>query len=233
MSDTETSLLLNALDKRWNEYYTELKLCRREASREAIHDLRVAARRLLAVIELLRAIMPHPRLQRMRTSFKNQLDNLEELRDTQVVLAEISEVMGELPESKLFLVYLEKREKRLLQTAEKQVYLLKPGNLIKRISAVRRSVVKLSEDGKDINSHLLETVDDAFGLVLHRSEMLDQTRPATIHRLRIAFRKFRYMAEIVQPGLPGYPPENLGLLHEFQELNGIHSGYRDTAGPPE
>jgi CHAD domain-containing protein len=220
MSDTDASLLLNALDKRWNEYYAELKLCRREASREAIHDLRVAARRLLAVIELLRTIMPHPRLQRMRTSFNNQLDNLEELRDIQVVQAEISEVIRELPESKPFLVHLEKREKNLLYTTEKQVHLLKPGNLIKRISTVRRSVVKLYEDGKDINNQLFETVDDAFGLVLHRTEMLDQTRPATIHRLRIAFRKFRYMVEIVHPALAGYSPDNLSQLHDFQDSMG-------------
>ena len=35
MGKANTSFLLDALDKRWNEYQEQLKLYRREASREA------------------------------------------------------------------------------------------------------------------------------------------------------------------------------------------------------
>ena len=68
-------LLLEALEKRWKNYRVELKRCRAEFSNEAVHDLRVAVRRLLAVIELLNAISPRPRLQKLpaplRTSSMN------------------------------------------------------------------------------------------------------------------------------------------------------------------
>jgi len=43
-----TQLLLEALDTRWKTYNMELKRCRAEFSNEAVHDLRVAARRMLA-----------------------------------------------------------------------------------------------------------------------------------------------------------------------------------------
>lgn len=219
-TEIKNSVLLDALDKRWNDYYAELKLCRRETSKEVIHDLRVATRRLLSVIELLRAIAPQPRLQRLRKLLKDQLERFEELRDIQVMVVEVSENLKELPEAAPFLAYLQKQEKKFLRTAKRQVAVLKPGNLIKRISTIRKSVVRLSDGSDDINSSLLETVDDAFGLVLHRSGMLDQSRTASIHRLRIAFRQFRYLVEIIHPALPSYPRDELGALHEFQGTMG-------------
>jgi CHAD domain-containing protein len=221
MDETKPNLLLEALDKRWNDYYAELKLCRHETTKEAVHDLRVATRRLISLIELLRAILPHPRLQKLRRSFKSQLDDFEELRDIQVVAVEVSEVLDDLPEAKEFLSHLEKREKRLLRAVGKQVHILKPGNLIKRISAVRKSVVKAADGEEGLDRQLLDTVDDAFALVLHRSELLDPAKPASIHRLRIAFRRFRYLVEIIHPVLPDYPKESLGHLHDFQDSMGI------------
>jgi len=220
VNEIRNELLLEALDKRWTEYYIELKLCRREASMEVIHDLGVATRRLLAMIELLRAVFPHPRLQRMRKVLKEQLARFEELRDTQVMVVEILETLKELPEAAPFLAHLQKQEKKLLRTAKRQVTVLKPGNLIKRVSTIRKSVVRLLDGGEDINPCLLEIIDDAYALVLHRSGMLDKTRTATIHRLRIAFRKFRYLVEIVHPVLPNYPGDNLGTLHDFQGTMG-------------
>ncbi len=54
------TLLLEAIDQRWEKYREQIKTCRREFSEEAVHDLRVAARRLLALVDLIRAISPHP-----------------------------------------------------------------------------------------------------------------------------------------------------------------------------
>ena len=220
MNDAENHLLLAALDKRWNEYYAELKSCRQEASKEAVHDLRVAARRLLSMIDLLRAVAPAPRLQKLRTTFKDQLNRLEDLRDTQVMMVEVSEVLDDLPEAWPFLAHLNKKERRLLRETRRQIQLTKPGDMIKRISVVRRSVVKLFEDEDQLNLSMFETVDNALALVLQRAALLDPGRPATIHSLRIAFRKLRYLVEIVHPGLPGYPEELLGIMHDFQAMMG-------------
>jgi CHAD domain-containing protein len=145
---------------------------------------------------------------------------LEDLRDTQVMMVEVSEVLDDLPEAGPFLAHLNKRERRLLREARRGIQLAKPGDLIKRISVVRRLVVKLSEDEDQLNLRLFETVDDALALVQHRAALLDHDRPATIHILRIAFRKLRYLVEIVHPGLPGYPKEQLGIMHDFQAMMG-------------
>ena len=63
-----------------------------------MHDVRVAVRRLLAIFDLLRAVSHHPRIQKIRRELKGQLDDLDELRDVQVQLADISEFVHDLPE---------------------------------------------------------------------------------------------------------------------------------------
>ena len=100
-------LLLKALEQRWKNYRAELKRCRAEFSNEAVHDLRVATRRMLALIQLLNSISPRPRLQKLTRAFKYQLDEFDDLRDTQVILAEISEILQELPQLQDFQKHLQ------------------------------------------------------------------------------------------------------------------------------
>ncbi len=83
---TAQDLLLNALGQRYGKYQVEHNRCKAEFSEEAVHDLRVATRRLLAIVDLLRIIAPAPNLQKLRGLLKVQLDSLDELRDTQVLL---------------------------------------------------------------------------------------------------------------------------------------------------
>jgi len=90
--------LLEALDERWKNYRAELKRCRTEFSNEAVHDLRASARRMLAFLHLLNYISPRPRLQKLNRAFKDQLDEFDQLRDTQVILGDNSETLQELPE---------------------------------------------------------------------------------------------------------------------------------------
>src|SRR5918994_5008423 len=108
--------LLAALDDRWKNYRAELKRCRAEFSNEAVHDLRVAARRMLAFIQLLNSISPRPRLQKLARAFKDQLDEFDDLRDTQVILAEISETLNELPQLQKFKYHLQSIEEDLLKS---------------------------------------------------------------------------------------------------------------------
>ena len=91
------TVLLESLDARWKKLRAELKICRNEFSEEAVHDLRVATRRLLALFDLLRVLIPRKRVQKIRRALKDQLDELDDLRDTQVLLADISEFIQDIP----------------------------------------------------------------------------------------------------------------------------------------
>jgi CHAD domain-containing protein len=219
MKTPTAHLLLDALDKRWNHYHTEVMSCRQEASREVIHDLRVAIRRLLSVIEVLRVVEAQPDLEKLRKYFKEQSESLDKLRDTQVMMAEVSEALEELPEAKTFLKYLSKREKRWLHIVEKKICSTKPGNLIKRISLIRKSLIKHEAD-ESLHQNVLRIADNAFARVLQCFDQLDRTEATTIHRLRIAFRRFRYLIEIIHPLLYHYPSGHLSLMHDFQAVMG-------------
>lgn len=210
--------LLEALDLRWKNYRVELKRCRGEFSNEAVHDLRVAARRMLAFIQLMNSISPRPRLQKLSRSFKDQLDAFDDLRDTQVILAEMSENLHELPQLQGFQDHLQGREKKLLKTLRKRLRVIDLFDVSKRVRRMRESLKGDSND--ELAQQALRAVDDAFLITRRRRNWVNPAQATSIHRVRIAFKMFRYMVEIVHPLLQDFPPENLKHMHEYQSLMG-------------
>jgi CHAD domain-containing protein len=212
------TLLLDALNTRWDKYKAELKICRREFSEEAVHDFRVAARRLLSSLELLRAVMQDPRIQKLRRRLKDQLDELDDLRDTQVLLADLSEIIHETPALQPFQEYLQHKEKQLLRAARKEIKSLKTSNLSKRIQKLRQKLETFKPT--DLDASLLSAIDEAYAVVIQRYALVDPNQPVTIHRLRIAFKKFRYMIEAVYPILQNLSSDYLKRMHEYQASMG-------------
>lgn len=210
--------LMEALDDRWKNYRAELKRCRAEFSNEAVHDLRSSARRMLAFIQLLNSISPRPRLEKLKRAFKGQLDEFDDLRDTQVMLAEISETLQELPQLQEFQDHLQGIEKDLLKTLRKKLKVIDLFEVSKRIRRMRESLK--SESTPDLVSQLFEAVDDAFLITNQRRNWINLAQASTIHRVRIAFKSLRYMTEIVHPLLPAFPPDNLRQMHSYQSLMG-------------
>jgi CHAD domain-containing protein len=211
-------LLLAALDNRWKNYRAELKRCRAEFSNEAVHDLRVAARRMLALVQLLNSISPRPRLQKLSRAFKDQLDEFDDLRDTQVILAEISETIQELPQLQKFQYHLQSVEEDLLKTLRKKLKVIDLFDVSKRIRKTRGSLE--AESAEELLLQTIQAVDDAFLITKQRHSWIDSAQPATIHRVRIAFKMFRYMVEIIHPLLNAYPLENLRRMNDYQSLMG-------------
>jgi CHAD domain-containing protein len=217
--NTNTGLLIETLENRWKIYRSELKRCQKEPSEEAIHDLRVATRRLLALVDMLRVISPHPRLQKLHRAFKNQLDSLDDLRDTQVMLVEVSEIIEELPELALFQEYLVKREHRLLRSTTKGIRSFQTANVRKRLDSTRKALLKMGNENRQ-QMALLQTVDDVYETILRRFQRIEPMQPATIHRVRVAYKKFRYMVEIVYPLVVNFPDDNFKHMHDYQGLMG-------------
>ncbi|MEP6894231.1 MAG: CHAD domain-containing protein [Chloroflexota bacterium] len=211
-------LLLEALENRWKNYRAELKRCRAEFSNEAVHDLRVAARRMLALIQLLNSISPRPRLQKLSRAFKEQLDEFDDLRDTQVILAEISEILHDLPQLHDFQKHLQFSEERMLRTLRKRIKNLETSEVTKRIRKTYEAVE--AEMTGDLESQIMQAVDDVYLITKQRYNWVDYARPATIHRVRIAFKSFRYMVEIVYPLLSDFPMEALKRMNDYQSLMG-------------
>jgi CHAD domain-containing protein len=215
---TPNQLLLEAFDKRWRTYRAELKRCRAEFSNEAVHDIRIATRRLLSLIKLLNSISPRPRLRKLNRAFKDQLDEFDDLRDTQVMLAEISETLQELPQLQPIQEHLQTVEMDLLKRLRKRIKKFDLDEISKRMKKTRESIEANHQD--DLLPQILQAVDDAYLLARQRYQRIDPAQPATIHRVRIAFKSFRYMVETVHPLLEDFPTENLKQMNDYQSAMG-------------
>ena len=215
--NTQT-LLLDSLNTRWDKYKAELKTCRVEFSEAAVHDFRVAARRLLAALDLLRAVMRDPRIQKMRRTLKDQLDDLDDLRNIQTLLADISEIIREMPALKPYQEYLQHKEKKLLRTARKEIKSIKIESLSKRTRKLSQTIEALKQT--DLDTSLFAVVDESYAIVNQRFALVDPSQPATIHRVRLAFKKFRYMIEVIYPILQDIPTDYLKRLHDYQAAMG-------------
>jgi CHAD domain-containing protein len=212
--------LLEAMDQRWENYRVELVRCRSEFSNEAVHDLRASARRMLAIIQLLNFLSPRPRLQKINRAFKDQLDEFDDLRNTQVILAEISETIQELPQLRAFQDYLQEVEKKLLKTLRKKLKVIDIFDVSKRIRRLRESLKVESDANGNLVEQALRVVDDEFLITRQLQNWINPAQANTIHRVRLAFRTFRYMVEIVHPLLDDFPSENLKQMHDYQSLMG-------------
>lgn len=213
-------LLLEAMDQRWKNYREELMRCRSEFSNEAVHDLRASTRRMLAMIQLLNFLSPRPRLQKLNRAFKDQLDEFDDLRDAQVILAEISETIQELPQLQGFQDYLQEKEKRLLKILRKKLKVIDLFEVSKRIRRLREALRAQANSNGFLVQQTLQAVDDAFLITKQRQNWITPAQANTIHRVRLAFKTFRYMVEIVHPLLENFPTENLKPMHTYQSLMG-------------
>lgn len=212
------ALLMEAVETCWKKFRSERKRCREEFSEEAVHDLRVATRRLLALFDLLRSIIPSNRIQKVRRELKDQLDDLDDLRDTQVLLVDVLENVHENSELKLFQEHLLKEEKHLMRLTRKLVRAREHKHLNKRVEKIQTLMQELSKE--TLSMQMITAADESFARVIQAYFAMDAQNTASIHKLRIAFKRFRYTMEIVHPLLPNFPPTNFERMHDYQARMG-------------
>jgi len=212
IESTALSLLQQAVRERSRTLRAQTRRCRKQFSEEAVHDLRVAMRRLMALIDFLGFFSRLPALRKLRKEIKTHLDAFDALRDTQVMLLETSQRVTELPELEPFHRYLLKSESRLLRRAQKDIAGI-GDNYAKTLRLALKAAADSSYD-------VLAPVDDAYQTVLHRLALIAPSNTATIHRVRIAFKRFRYSVEVVKPVLTTMPDDLLARLHAYQTVMG-------------
>src|SRR5258708_2576008 len=92
-SNRDTLRYLEAsLKALWKRYRKDLERCQDKFSEKAVHDSRVATRRLLSLVELLRPFLAQGRLNKVRRALKRHLDTFSDLRDTQVQLLSLAKL---------------------------------------------------------------------------------------------------------------------------------------------
>jgi CHAD domain-containing protein len=214
--------LLASLKDQWKRYRRRLKRCRRDFSEEAVHDLRVEIRRLLSAAELTGTCVSERRREKNRRLLKQHLDWFGELRDAQVQLLLLEGLARRFAAARLFRDYVLEHERAALRAAARRLGRFKPGRLKRCIDRIRREIKARRTEG--LEAHDLEAaraaLDRAFAAVLNLQAKVDPARRETIHRTRVAFKKYRYMVDALAPLLPGVSPRRQEAMHRHQTLMG-------------
>jgi len=212
------------LDRRWQSYREQLRHCQEKFSEEAVHQLRVATRRLLAQFTLLSWVAPSPALEKARRTLKRRLTALGDLRDAQVQRQFLEQKAASFPEVLLLRAWLLRREHRLARSAAEKVNRFKTRKLERWISTMLQGLTanaRKSRVQSQLASAVLRAAAQAFAEAVERRRMIDLADLRTIHQTRVAFKRFRYMVESLSPDITGLSKRQLRELAYYQRKMGI------------
>jgi CHAD domain-containing protein len=213
------SVLAQSLDDRWAKYTRELKRCRRRCTEKSVHDLRVATRRLICSLDLIMTVRSNDRLVKIRRELKKRLKSFGPLRDIQIQVLYVEKLLETYPELETFLTVLLLRERRAIKQIHRGLQEVRTASMEKVIAESRADFA-----GQTAGAWIEPIVRDAvvgvaaaaFARASDFRRRIDVTQPGTIHRLRVAFKKFRYMVEVLQPVLGWVSDGTLKALNAYQ-----------------
>jgi CHAD domain-containing protein len=213
--------LADTLGRRWETYRKELRVCKHRFSARTVHELRVASRRLIAQLVMLGCVGVGTREEEARRVLKRRLKALSELRDVHVQRLFIEQQMTRFPDLSMVCDDLRRRERKLERVAAGKVKRFKTRKLRKSLEALAVRLTRRSGQADYLAAKVTQATARAFADVARRRQAIDPAKPSTIHRTRIAFKKFRYMVESLSPEFTGLSKRDLRVLAVYQRKMGI------------
>jgi CHAD domain-containing protein len=94
--------------------------------------------------------------------------------------------------------------------------------LNRRLKEIEKSLRQCADHPPTGRSQALAQtlLGDAFRRVVILRRQIKRNNPASVHHMRVAFKRFRYTAELLQPFLPQFTPQRLERMKEFQAVAG-------------
>jgi len=214
--------LAGSLRELRRRYRRRLTRCQDEFSETSVHDLRIETRRMLAMLDLLRVLHFGNSLKKLRKTYKQRLDVFDELRDTQVQLLLLKPLWRSFPEVRELDLLLRRREERLIGELRKEIKAMKQLRLERRLKALEKILRRSSSGATKQADETTATaaLRENFATVADLHQRVRRRTTATIHRLRVAFKRFRYMSELLQPFFPRLTSKRLREMQTYQGLMG-------------
>jgi len=225
-----------AVRSRWQTFRRALKRCRQEFATKAVHECRVEARRLLSSLELLQSIVPQERFRKGRRPIRKCLKLLQPLRDVQVQENLVRQsAITSLPLIRSELAKQRHRYQKKAVRGIKALELARTKELTRQMerdlcgTAVengkqKRRGIALRDDAA-LRRLFLKRLTGLYRKVIGVRKEIDPGNVETIHRLRVAFKKFRYTVEPLRGFMTEFPPESMRDIKSLQEALG---GLQDT-----
>ncbi len=214
--------LAESMGEMRRRYRKRLARCQKKFSEGAVHELRIETRRLLAMLDLLDALQVRDFLKKTRKEFKKRLDAFDELRDTHVQLSLLKPLCRDFPEAREFDLLLLRREKKLIGQLHQDIEAVKQARLERRLKALEKELRKSAKakPRKAGSSLAAAALGETFARVVLLRRLVRRNNTKTIHQMRVAFKRFRYMSELLQPMLPRLTKKRLRRMQEYQSMMG-------------
>ena len=202
-----------------------LRRCRRKFSEQAVHDMRVETRRLLAHLDLLEAILTGAAaISRARRTLKKYLKHSAALRDAQVQVRQVEEMLPAHPALKPFHRHLRRRRRQRLRAAPGKIKgSARLWNDLKTIEKNTRTKPADPEADRLDRTAAGRALQEAWTQTMESRQGRSAGTPDSRHRTRIMLKKTRYMAEALAPLPDVFDAGRLKQAHAAQDLIGdIH-----------
>lgn len=214
-----SALLDRAARKALGRFRKTLARAASEPGEEAVHDLRVAIRRLQTYlsVEADLANAPDAALP-LLAPLKRLMRPLGRLRDLQVRLIRISALVPE-GDDVSYAYALAVRSESERRMREVKTLLSKTGQDLAEKGEGKIPGLDMKPGDLRRKALKLLAVRESAVRAL-RVKASDERDTEALHRMRLAFKKYRYAAEVLAPIFPAATDQTMSRLHDFQTLLG-------------
>ena len=216
--------LVSSFNRSWKRFSGTWKKARADASEKSVHDLRVNTRRIIATLELARVLSNRGDIAKVQRCFKKVLKSMGPLRDVQVQLDTVSRlrqrgVIG------AFMRRLKRREGEEIHRIQNALKRGRKRNLAEEVNQLGTEIGRLHEslDGERIHrsvNRVLSVRQNEFSKAKRRFDRRQLRNEETLHVMRIALKKLRYVVEALEPVLGPSAKIQARQMHAFQQLMG-------------
>lgn len=174
-----------------------------ETDTEAVHDLRVALRRIRSLLRVVRSVFGRFHVKIIRDELKRVADATGSLRDEEVLVETIDALDLSDVDREALTPWLARREEQERTLRRSVIRMLESDCLeppMKHLRALLRLPVRPGRD-KEAHRFARDVVFVAQGHV-EALRTADVNNVVAMHDLRIAFKRLRYAVEALGPALP-------------------------------
>jgi CHAD domain-containing protein len=223
VASQDSDCFSQTLKRCWKSFMKRWRKCKKRPSNENVHQFRVASRRLLAELRLLKEAIPGLKTGRVRRFLTQSRKHMGELRDTQVQRELLTNWAENVTGAELLQAHLMDRERRLLKKVRSELDHSKYEKLRDDISQIQERLKQESstpQSRRALVKNAQRCAKEAFAETARMLQAVNYRKPETIHRTRIAFKKFRYTMEALPESLACLSPERKQALAAYQDRMG-------------
>lgn len=199
------------------------RACRKKPRRAVVHDFRTETRRLLAALRVLKAALPRTDWKAACKLLKGQLDATSDLRDLQVQKRSVQRLAAERRELEPLRKELARRERKERRTVRDELaHRRHPHRMRSFVKALGELTTTGIPDERRAERDMQATLRRA-GVRIARLQRNAGEDPDRLHRLRVAVKEYRYMAEAVTGNKSAFAALHrgqscLGEIHDLELL---------------